>query len=250
MAHSLKIAKVNSITNQVIDYTNGPERVDGSYVGMTGGHVPFTIRTGTLQFAVKMNIPGRGVDDGYILAQKGKHEHLLTNTTYTYHGTCRLSNVTPLSVQPGQMNLTIITNLIQSASIASANVAGGATSTYVTFDPTSPNVTGPIPIAVGDYIPRFAGNASAARIVSINSPGNVTVSVAGNVAAQSGIQSYSVRFASRISSKFVWDFGTDGSPLSTQGNVTYYTSGYNPNRFRYHSASPTSTFVSVAKVAF
>jgi hypothetical protein len=50
--------------------------------------------------------------------------------------------------------------------------------------------------------------------------------------------------ASKISNKFVFDFLDGGTPeSSTTGG---FTGANNPNRFRYHLAAPTDTFVQVA----
>ena len=46
---------------------------------------------------------------------------------------------------------------------------------------------------------------------------------------------------------FVYDFGSDNNAIAGENGVvpTYYTSGYNPNKYRYRLATPDSTFVQV-----
>jgi hypothetical protein len=69
--------------------------------------------------------------------------------------------------------------------------------------------------------------------------GNITVAVAGNVAAQTGATVTDSTYASRITNKFVYDFGSDNN-LSTS-----IAGGYNPNKFRYRLATPDANFVQV-----
>jgi len=86
-----------------------------------------------------------------------------------------------------------------------------------------------------------------ARITSVSN-GNFTVAATGNVAAANGVTVNTSTYASRITNKFVYDFTSDGQMDSTNGTSTYYTSGFNPNRFRYvlnSAAGPNATFVKV-----
>jgi len=132
------------------------------------------------------------------------------------------------------MNILINLSTLTTANVSAANVAGGATSAYVTY--TTSTVVGPVSAPrVGDYIIGFTGNASVVQVTAINATaagvGNVTVAVAGNVGAQNSVTVTDSTYASRITNKFVYDFGNDGS-------------GY-PNKFRYRLSTPDAIFVQV-----
>ena len=93
----------------------------------------------------------------------------------------------------------------------------------------------------GDYTIQSVNTGD--RVI-INS-GNVYIE--GNLWVSGNTQTYTSNNAS-ITNKFVYDFTSDGQMDSTNGTTTYYTSGFNPNRFRYvlnSSAGPNATFVKV-----
>jgi hypothetical protein len=116
------------------------------------------------------------------------------------------------------INLSTLT-----ANVAAANVAGGATSTYVTWTTTP---TGPVTTPrVGDYIIGFAGAAAVAAVTAVNTASNVTIAVTGNVAAQTGVSVTDSAYASRITNRSVTDFGG--------------------NKFFYRLGGPTTTYVQV-----
>jgi hypothetical protein len=134
------------------------------------------------------------------------------------------------------MNILLTLNTTN-ANIASANVAGGATSTYITYD-TRSSVTGPVASPrVGDYIIGFTGAAAVTQVTAVNAVGNVTVATSGNVLGQTGVSISTNAYASKITNKFVYDFGNDGQLSSSTAG------GYNPNKFRYHLAAPDATFI-------
>jgi hypothetical protein len=140
------------------------------------------------------------------------------------------------------MNILVNLSTFTTANVVAANVAPAATSTYVTY--TAATVVGPVQTPrVGDYIIGFAGNAAVAQITAINATvagvGNVTIALSGNVSSQTGVTVTDSTYASRITNKFVYDFGNDGSLSSS------IAGGYNPNKFRYRLASPDATFVQV-----
>ena len=223
MANKLKITKTsNGVT---VDKYVSPTIIDGAHFGGTGGD------TGQAGYQIQgqVHIAGQSAAQGFIVAQKGAHKFRVQDASANV-GDCTLAN-TP-NPAAGQMNILVTLSTITSASVTAANVAGGATSTYVTY--TTTNVTGPVASPrVGDYIVGFAGTAGVAQVTAINTvgtSGNVTIAVSGNVAAQSGTIS-DCTYASRITNKFVYDFGNDGS-------------GY-PNKYRYRLAAPDATFVQV-----
>ena len=212
--------------NLVHDKYVSPTIIDGSHYGGTGGD---TGQAG-YQLQGQVHINGYSSAQGFIVAQKGTRKFRVQDAS-TNRGICTLVN-TP-SPAAGQMNILVNLSTITSAAVAAANVAGGATSTYVTF--TTTNVTGPVSgPRVGDYIIGFTGNASVAQVTAINTSGtsgNVTIAVSGNVGAQSGVSITDSTYASRITNKFVYDFGNDGSGFA--------------NKYRYRLATPDTIFVQV-----
>jgi len=239
----LKIANQTTQTSVTYPQPEGdrfvsPTLVNGYHVGGVGG---LTSDTG-LQIQPQVYLTGGSSTTGSIVAQKGAHKFRVTDGTRT--GDCTLVNSPNLTA--GQMNILITLNT-GTASVAAANVAGGATSTYVTWGSTPTGIYATP--RVGDYIIGFAGNAGVARVTAINSTSNVTIATNGNVGAQSSVTGVTTStYASRITNKFVYDFTSDGQMDSTNGTVTYYTSGYNPTKYRYvlnSSAGPNATFVKV-----
>ena len=156
----LKITQSSSITNvtypqPIVDRNTGPESINGAYVGGTGGDTGQAGR----QIQGQVYIKGASSAQGFIIAQKGSHKFRVQDAS-TNKGTCTLTN----SPNPtaGQMNILLTLNT-GAANIAAANVAGGATSTTITYD-TRTTVTGPAQLPrVGDYI-SFTGGAPSASI--------------------------------------------------------------------------------------
>jgi hypothetical protein len=215
----LKITKTSNGTT--IDKYVSPTIIDGAHIGGTGG---LTSITGS-QLQPTVYITGGSQQSGSILAQKGTHKFQVTDGTLT--GKCTLVNSGGPSA--GQMSLAVTLSTITSASIAA--YAGGVPGyTYITYTPS--NVTGPVSTPrVGDTLVGFTGNGTSVVVTAVVAAGNVQVSVVGNVAAQGPSTITDTCYASRITNKFVYDFGNDGS-------------GY-PNKFRYRLAAPDATFVQV-----
>jgi hypothetical protein len=86
-----------------------------------------------------------------------------------------------------------------------------------------------------------------ANFVQVTSITNSTITIAtsGNVPAYTGVTVSTATYASKINNRHVWDWASDGQQDSTNGTTTFYTSGYNPTRWRYHLAAPDSTFIQV-----
>jgi hypothetical protein len=225
---ALKITKTDS-SGQIHDRYTSLQYINGAYVGGTGGD---TSQTGR-QLQGQVHINGQSSAQGFIVRQKGEHKFLVEDASAN-RGVCTLVN-TP-SPAAGQMNVLLTLNTTN-ANIASANIAGGATSTYITYD-TRSSVTGPVASPrLGDYIIGFTGAASVAQVTAVNAVGNVTVATTGNVLGQTGVSISTCTYASKITNKFVYDFGTDGV---LSDNIS---GGYNPNKFRYHLAAPDGTFI-------
>jgi hypothetical protein len=240
----LKITSTTSVTNVTYpqpegDRYAGPQSINSAYVGGTGG---LTSQTGR-QIQGQVYINGQASRQGSILAQKGSHKFRVQDSS-AKQGTCTLVN----SPNPtaGQMNI-LLTMATGAANIAAANVAGNATSTTVTLD-TRTAVTGPLQLPrVGDYLSWTSPSANIGAFVQVTAMNGstATITTTGNIAAAPGTTVSICSYASKINNRHVWDWYSDGQPDSTNGTVTFMTSGYNPTRWRYHLAAPDSTFIQV-----
>jgi hypothetical protein len=221
----LKITNTDS-SGQIHDSFVMQTQSGGAYIGGTGGNTNQTGRQ--IQAVAKIGSAGTAGNSA-IITQKGIRKHRVYNATDAF-GTCTLANI----VTPTATNtMSIRVDLSElTGNIAAANVAGGATATFVTYATSS--LVGPAALATGDWIIGFASSSISsygAKVTAINATAfggtlsNVTVAISGNVAAQSAQTLTDTRFASRINNKYVHDF--DG------------------NRYRYHLAAPDSNFVRV-----
>ena len=125
---------------------------------------------------------------------------------------------------------------INTAQLGFANVAAqgsASTFTYVTY--ATANVAGPVAPAQGSIL-TGTGITGTVTIQSISVAGglaNANVSFSSQtVTSQPNTTVYTSVNASRITNKFVYDFGNDGNG--------------NPNKYRYRLAAPDATFVQVA----
>lgn len=222
----LKIQKTGP-SGTVKDAFVSPTIIDGAHFGGTGGN---TGQTGK-QIQGQVHIAGQTSAQGFIVAQKGTRKFRVQDAN-TNVGDCTLAN-TP-NPAAGQMNILVNLSTITNASLSATSSTnnGPATSANVIY--TTTNVTGPVATPrVGDYVIGFTGNASVAQITGVSVVGTtatVTIAVTGNVTSSSATVTDST-YASRITNKFVYDFGNDGN-------------GY-PNKFRYRLAVPDATFVQV-----
>jgi hypothetical protein len=244
----LKIATQTTVTSGVNyvqpegDRFVSPTLINGYHYGGVGG----LSSDGGLQITAQVNLPGGSSSIGSIIAQKGAHKFRVTDGTRT--GVCTLVN-SP-SPATGQMNILITLNSA-AANIAAANVAGGATSTTVTYD-TRTAVSGPVTLPrVGDYLSWTSPSANIGGYVRVTAitGSTFTIATTGNVAAATGVTLTTNTYASKITNKFVSDFTSDGHPDSTSGSATFLNNGgFNPNKYRYvlgSSAGPNATFVKV-----
>ena len=211
MANKLKIAKINTVDQQV-----SPILIGGNTIGGTGGD---TGQTNPV-ISATVKVGSNAAAAGFIIAQKGAHKFRVQDAS-TNKGTCTLVNL-PTPVTNNTMSIRMDLSTV-TANVAAANVAGGATSTYVTWTGTPTGVVATP--RVGDYIVGFAGAAAVAQVTAINTASNVTVAVTGNVAAQTGVSITDSTYATRITNKFIYDF--------------------NGNKYLYRYAPPTSTYVRV-----
>jgi hypothetical protein len=228
MAKGLKITKTESATGQIHDRYAMQQSINGAFVGGTGG---ITSQTGR-QIAPRVKIGANAEAAGSIKNQKGSKKFRVTDGTNT--GTCTLVNLaTPTAADT--MSIRIDTATLTTAT-ANAYVASGASTTaFVTG-----TFAGPVPLAVGQIV-LGTGATGTVTVNAVISTSNVSVTYSSqtfaNVAAGTF---YTSVYASRISNKYVRDFGTNGNPQA--GTV----GGFNPNEYRYHLAEPDSIFVKVA----
>jgi hypothetical protein len=225
ITHTTSQTSVNYPAPQVDRFIN-PTVINGNHIGGVGG---VTTQTGS-QIKPNVFITGGSATTGSILAQKGIHKFRVTDGTRT--GVCELVNNTTLAA--GQMHLWANVCIIPSASMAAANVVGGATSATVSWSTTP---IGPVATPrVGDYLQGFSSanitGVFGARVASVVSATSVTVTTTGNVAAQT-VLANTMTLVSRIDNKFIRDFISDGYSDTTSGTIDYYTNGFNPTKFRY-----------------
>lgn len=229
----LKVTHTTSVTD--VTYPMGqndkfisPTLINGNHYGGVGG---LTSQSG-LQIKPTVYVTGGSATAGSIKAQKGAHKFRVTDGTNT--GTCTLTNAIDTSLTAGQMNLWANVCIIPSATMGSANVAGGATSATVTW--TAATTIGPVATPrVGDYLVGFSSSsigAYGAQVTAVSDATTVTIAVTGNVAAQTTLAN-AMTLVSRIDNKYIHDFISDGNPDSSNGTLTYYSNGYNPTKFRY-----------------
>jgi hypothetical protein len=226
----LKITNTDT-SGQIHDRYTGPEYINNAYVGGTGG---LTTQAGRqIQPTVKVGTATATV--GNIIAQKGSKEFRVTdNATPNNVGSCALVNLaTPTA--PNTMSIQVNTAVLTGASANAYVVSGASTSAYI----TGFTAAGPVALAIGQVV-TGTGATGTVTIAAINSASNVTVSYTSQTFANvaGGTFNTSV-YASRITNRFVYDFGSNGYLSTNIGG------GYNPNKYRYHLATPDSTFVEV-----
>jgi hypothetical protein len=216
MANKLKITHNDGATDKQVS----PILIGGQPIGGTGG---LTSQTGS-QIQPQVYCTGGSSVAGSILRQKGARKFYCTDGTRSQ----TLTLVNNPTLAAGQMNILINLNNSGAANITAANVAGGATSAYVTTDTRTPP-TGPIVTArIGDYFRWSSPSAnigSVVQVTAVNGTGNVTIGVTGNIVAVTGLSTTLSTYATRITNRTVTD--------------------YNGARFFYRLAAPTTTYVQV-----
>jgi hypothetical protein len=224
-----KITTTDS-SGQIHDRYTSQQYINGAYVGGTGG---VTTQVGR-QIQPVVKVGSASASTGNIVLQKGSKEFRVTdNASPNNTGTCTLVN---LATPTASNTMSIQVN--------TASLTGATVTTYTASTGTVAYVTGfaqvgPVALAAGQVVTgtAFTGTVTIGSIVSAS---NIALSYTSQTNANaSGIVVSTTVYASRITNKFVYDFGSDGS-LST--NIS---GGYNPNRYRYHCATPDATFVEV-----
>jgi len=214
----LKITSTEAATGIIHDRYTGPEFINGAYVGGTGG---LTSQVGRqIAPVVKTNsVAGAGS----IIAQKGTHKFRCTDGTTLNN--CTLVNLATPTVT-GTMSIQVNVATLSGATITSWTAAT-STVAYV----TGFTQTGPVALAAGQVI-TGTGFTGTVTIGSIVSASNIALSYTSQTNANlAGVAVSSTVNASRITNRYVYDFGNDG-----------YN---NPNKYRYHLATPDATFVEV-----
>jgi len=165
-------------------------------------------------------------------------------------GECTLVNLrTPTAANTMSILCTV-------ANISNANVANigtgiisgytNRTSAYITWNAGDIQLGGNANFKIGQTINLLnSGITGNVTLIAINSGSNIAVALGSTQTVSSNTSGFTSTFqASKISNKFVFDFLDGGTPeSSTTGG---FTGANNPNRFRYHLAAPTDTFVQVA----
>lgn len=162
-------------------------------------------------------------------------------------GECTLVNlVTPTAANT--MSIVCTAANVSNANIANigANISTNRTTAYVTWN-AGDVVGGTANFKVGQTINLIDSNVTGnLTITTINSTTNLTVTTdTTQTVPVANTSAFTATFqASKISNKFVWDFLNGGTAESS--STGGFTGSTNPNRFRYHLAEPTDTFVKVA----
>jgi hypothetical protein len=160
---------------------------------------------------------------------------------------CTLVNlVTPTAANT--MSILCTAANVSNANIANigANVSGNRTTAYITWN-SGDVVGGTANFKVGQTINLINSNVTGTVTIStINSTSNLTVTLGSTQTVPVGNTSAitATFMASKISNKYVWDFLNGGTAESS--STGGFTGANNPNRYRYHLAAPTDTFVQVA----
>lgn len=125
-----------------------------------------------------------------------------------------------------------------------ANLSLNRTTAYITWN-TGDVVGGTANFEIGQTINLInSGITGTVTISTINSTSNLTVSLGSAQTVSANTTAFTSTFqASKISNKYVWDFLNGGTAESS--STGGFTGANNPNRFRYHLAEPTDTFVKV-----
>lgn len=160
-------------------------------------------------------------------------------------GDCTLVNLrTPTAANT--MSILCTAANVSNANIANIGATGNnRTTAYITWN-SGDVVGGTANFKVGQTINLINSNVTGVvSIATINSTSNLTVTLASTQTVPTGnISAFTATFmASKISNKYVWDFLDGGYAVSS--SMGGFTGADNPNRFRYHLAEPTDTFVKV-----
>lgn len=188
--------------------------------------------------------PNANTNDVFVAKIAGSAA-VVDNGTVQNVGECTLVNqMTPTAANT--MSIVCTACNINNANIANIGATGdNRTTAYLTWN-TGDIATTASHFKVGQTINLTNSNVTGnLTITTINSSSNLTVTTdtaqtipVGNTSA------FTATFmASKISNKYVWDFLNGGTAeSSTTGG---FTGANNPNRYRYHLASETDTFVLV-----
>ena len=160
--------------------------------------------------------------------------------------TCTLVNLaTPTAANT--MSILCTAANVSNANVGNigANLSLNRTTAYITWN-TGDVVGGTANFEIGQTINLInSGTTGTVTISAINSTSNLTVTLGTAQTVNANTTAFTSTFlASKISNKYVWDFLNGGTAESS--STGGFTGANNPNRFRYHLAAPTDTFVQVA----
>ena len=222
-----------------------PTLVGGAHFGGTGG---VTTQSG-YQIQPTVKVGSNTATTGNILFQKGSHKFRVSdNANPNNIGTCTLVNL-PTPTVPNTMSIQVNTASLGGANANAYVSSGASTSAYITYNTANLNAYSSPTVGQFVFGTGATGNVTVTAInATVGSVANITVTYASQTFANLTYltnTTISTGFmASRITNKYVWDFGSDGS---LNDNIS---GGFNPNRYRYHLSAPTAAttgqFVQVA----
>jgi hypothetical protein len=235
----LKISKTPTGTTgpngaQRTDQHTGSEQITSggitSYPGSVGG---IYTQSGA-QIHAQANT-GNGATNASLLRAKGEHKFLCTDGTT--QKICTLVNSMVPDGGAGQVSVPVYTGYTYWANVTAQGSA--TTSTYMTYSTVAANTapSGTAGFVVGAKVMGTGINGNV-TITAINPATTINGVVYGNVtlgftsqtvttaAANSGTPMQVGFFASKLTNRWVWDWGNDGN-------------GYR-NKYRFWSQSPTT----------
>ena len=213
-------------TTRTDQYT-GPEQITSGGITSHPGSVGGVYTQGGAQIHAQADT-GNGPTDASLLRAKGEHKFLCSDGTTTR--ICSLQNSMVPDGGPGQVSVPVYTGVLYWSNVA-AQVSGTSTSTYMTFSTAAANCapSGTAGAIVGAKVmnTNINGNVTITAInATVGSIANVTIGYTPQAVNAHNGQVEVGFFASKLTNRWVWDFGTDGY-------------GYR-NKYRYWSQLPTT----------
>jgi hypothetical protein len=217
------------------DQHTGPTQITSGGITSYPGSVGGVYTQGGPQIHAQADT-GNGPTDASLLRAKGEHEFLCSDGTTKK--ICTLQNSMVPDGGAGQVSVPVYTGYSYWANVQAQGSA--TTSTYMTFSTAAANCapSGTDGFVVGAKVMSTGINGNV-TITAINAPGNVTIGFTSQtVSAHNATVGAPIQvgfFASKLTNRWVWDFGNDGH-------------GYR-NKYRYWSQLPTTAIPYVVDVA-
>jgi len=227
----LKISKTPTAGGQRTDQHTGPDQITSGGITYYPGSVGGVYTQAGPQIHPQADT-GNGPTNASLLRAKGEHKFLCSDGTTKK--ICTLVNSMVPDGGPGQVSIPVYTGITYWANVAT-QVSGTSTSTYMTYSTAAANTapSGTAGFVVGAKVMNtgISGNVTITAInATVGSIANVTIGYTPQaVTAANASPSAPMEvgfFASKLTNRWVWDFGTDGY-------------GYR-NKYRYWSQLPTT----------